>query len=349
MTAGISKERELEPREVVAAYEAYKRRQASGRSLATANWVTTLAHDCTAYAVFMRTVPPEQRRALDPRLGMIFSEGNDQARAVKRDLIDMGFEVSSEEGQVAWKEYAITGRRDLKIWKPGMRHRIPVEVKSCSPFTYDSINSVDDLKNHKWTFIRKWWRQLALYLVLDSEQEYWLLLKSKSSGQIKIIAVTLGDDEYRAAEEMIQKAQTANKLIQIGQMPSADMKISTPDLCSECEFFNVCLPELNFGMAAKILTDEMASELAAKTERLTELKPLAKEYEDLDEEVKAQVKSLCADGSDQVVYGDWVATIKDVEMKAQPAKTVPAKPAYTQKRVTFIKAAGPAAQETAAA
>lgn len=327
----------ITPQMVEEAYREYKHRQSHGRSIATANWVTTLAHPCEAYAVYMRTVPPDQRRSIDARLATLFSEGNDQARMVKRDLIDAGFECSGEEGQVAWAKYQITGRRDLKIWKQGLPGRMPAEVKSCSPFTYDSINSVEDLKNHKWDFIQKWWKQVALYLVLDSQEEYWLLLKNKSTGQIKIIPITLGADELAAAEVMLKKAEKTNALIQIGELPTQAMKLSDPDVCNECEFFTVCLPEVNFGAAAHILTDEEAADMAEKTGRLLELKPLAKEYEALDEEVKGNVKTLTADGSDQVVYGDYVASVKYVQIKAQPAKMVPAKQAYEQKRITFTK------------
>lgn len=318
-------------------YWALKKRS-SRSSVANANWVTTLGHECDAYAVYNRTVLPKDRRPLKESLGMIFAEGDDQARAIKRDLYAMGYEVEGAEGQMAWPKYQITGRQDLTIRKNGVRFSVHAEIKSCSPFTYDSIGSIEDLKTHKWSFIQKWYAQVCLYMVLQGVGEYWMILKNKSTGQIKILEFTLGDDELQRAEVMIAKAEKVNRLVQIGEMPSAEMKISTPDLCAECEFFPVCLPELNFGMAAKVLTDDTAAELAQKTERLTELKPFAKEYEDLDDEVKGEIKALCADGGENVVYGDWVASIKRIEIKAQPEKLVPAKPASIQQRVSFIKA-----------
>lgn len=333
-TGTVAERHELTPDELVQKYFEYKRQRVHGRSLATANWVTTLAHDCEAYAVFMRTVPPEDRRGMKDSLGMIFSEGDDQARAIKRDLIDMGFEVSSEEGQVAWPKYQITGRRDLKLLKPGTRKRVPVEVKSCSPFTYDSIDSVADIREHKWSFIQKWDKQVALYMVLDSQPEYWLLLKNKSSGQIKIIQYTLGDEEYRIAEVMLKKAEKTNHLVQIGQMPTPAMKLNDPDVCGECEFFPVCVPDLDFGLGARVLTDEAAGEMSMKLDRHAVLKPMAKEFEDLDDELKTEVKTLCSDGTADVVVGDWMAHVKRIPIKASTPKP---RAAYTQERVTFIK------------
>jgi hypothetical protein len=337
-------EEQLSPGRLVEEYKALKKGR-ERTSMATSNWVTTLGHECEAYAVYNRTVAPRDRRALKESLGMIFAEGDDQARAIKRDLFAMGYDVEGAEGQMAWPKYQITGRQDLTIKKNGVRHGVHAEIKSCSPFTYDSINSVDDLKTHKWSFVQKWYAQVSLYMVLQGVGRYWMILKNKSTGQVKILEFTLGDDELQRAEVMLKKAEKVNRLVQIGQMPDEDMKISAPDLCGECEFFNVCLPELNFGIAAHILTDEMAAELAQKTDRLTELRPLAKEFEDLDDEVKAEVKALCADGGTNVVYGEWVAAIKRIPIKES---TVTRK-AYTQERVTFIKAVGPAVQEVAKA
>lgn len=337
---------QLTPEKLVADYVHYKASKLSGRSIANANWVTTLAHECEAYGVYMRTVPPEKRRRMKESLGMIFSEGDDQARAIKRDLLDMSYEVEGAEGQVSWPKFQITGRKDLRIRKIGVRHGISTEVKSCSPFTYDSIKTAEDIRTHKWTFIRKWFHQVALYMVLQGEERYWLLLKNKSTGQIKIIEFTLGDEEWAAADVMTKKAERINEFVQIGKMPTPEMKISTPDLCTECEFFDTCLPEMNMGMAAKILTDELASELAMKTARLMELKPLSKEYEELDEEIKEQIKALTVDGEENVVYGDWVAYVKNIQIKAQPEKKVPAKEAYIQRRITFTNVAPvPAAPE----
>src|SRR6267378_3456980 len=178
----------LKPEQLVQDYIRFKNPTRSGRSLATANWVTTLAHDCEAYAVYMRTIPTDKRLPMKESLGMIFSEGNDQARAMKRDLSDMGYEVEGAEDQVAWPQYQITGRQDFKF--------------------------------HKWPFIVKWWRQVCLYMLLKAVENYWMILKNKSTGQIKIIEFKMDDDAYKVAEWMTKKAEVVNKLVQIGQMPS---------------------------------------------------------------------------------------------------------------------------------
>src|SRR6266581_3074526 len=112
---------QLSPEKLVEDFRKYKASRLHGASLASSNWPTVLAHACDAYAVYMRTVPPQDRRAMDPKLGMVFSEGDDQARAIKRDLLDMGYEVEGAEGQMVWSKYQISGRKDLKIRKNGVK------------------------------------------------------------------------------------------------------------------------------------------------------------------------------------------------------------------------------------
>lgn len=308
----------LEPAMLVSEYLEYKKQRVHGRNVASANWVTVLCHDCEAYAVYMRTVPVKDRLPMKDSLGMIFSEGDDQARAIKRDLLDMGWDVEGAESQMAWSAYQITGRQDLKLRRPGVRRGVFAELKSCSPYTYDSINSVEELKNHKWPFIVKWYRQVCLYMVLKSVDRYWLILKNKSTGQIKVVEFHLGDTELHAAEQMLKRAERVNKLVQIGELPSTQQKISAPDLCPECEFFTACAPDVDFGTSAEFLSEEQAAEMERKLERIAEIKPFVKEYEDLDDDVKSEIKSMVTvTNADSVVIGDWIAGIKRQEVAAE--------------------------------
>jgi hypothetical protein len=322
---------QLTPQAVVEAYEKYKAGRRSGGTLAMSNWPTTLAHDCRAYAVYMRTVPPEQRRQIGADLAMIFSEGNDQARMVKRDLEDAGFIVSDQESQMAWPAYQISGRKDLKIWKEGFREKINVEVKSCSPFTFDKINKPEDIAEAEQDWLRKWYKQLALYMVLQGVDRYWLLLKSKTKGSIKILEFTMDDKIYQTAEAMIQKAEWVNNLIQIRQMPKESDKIADADYCSECEFYDVCLPDLSFGPGAVIFDEESVGDLAAQLERRAELEPAFREYKALDDDLKSEMKSHASEGQEKLVVGDWIVSIKDVPKKAYSV------PAHTERHVKFFK------------
>lgn len=305
--------KQLTPDDVIEAYRKYKLEQGGGSSgsVASSNWPTTLAHECRAYAYWNRTVPGDQRRDFSPELKMIFSEGNDQARIVKRDLQDAGFTISDQESQMSWPKYQIYGRKDFQIWREGFREKIHVEVKSASRFTYSAINKVEDLLNDRKPWLKKWYKQTALYMVLQGVEKYWMLLKSKEMGAIKIIEFAMNDQILNTANEMINKAEWVNKLIQIGEVPKTEDKISDADYCSECEFYHACLPDLAFMGGAVILDEAAIGEMEQQLDRRAELAPLRKEYEDLDEELKDVIKSMASEGASRIVIGKWIAQIRE--------------------------------------
>lgn len=307
----------LRPQDVVTAYEKYKTSERGRFSVATSNWPTALSHPCTAYALYNRIVPSEARRAIGTDLAMIFSEGNDQARIVKRDLEDAGFEVTGQESQMVWAKYQISGRQDVSLYKKGYKEKVHCEIKSCAPFTYDAIHTVQDLMNEQKEWLHRWYKQVCLYMVLQGVERYWLILKNKARGGIKIIEFTMTDHVYETAEAMLQKAEHTNKLVQIGGLPDKNDKLSDPDYCAECPFFDTCLPNLAFGPGATVLTDEQCADMEMRLNRRKELEPAYKEFKDLDEEIKEDIKGIHANSdSEQVVAGDWICLVKESQRKA---------------------------------
>jgi len=323
----------LTPDVVLAAYSKYKLEQGGGStgSVASSNWPTVLSHSCRAYAYYARTVPGNERREWSPELKMIFSEGNDQARIVRRDLEEAGFEVSDRESQMSWPKYQIYGRKDFTISTEHYGEKIHVEAKSCSRFTYQAINKVEDLLNDRKEWLKKWYRQVCIYMVLQGVEKYWMLLKSKDSGQIKIIEFLMNDHILNTANEMLNKAEWVNGLIQIGKEPLTIDKISDADFCSECEFFDTCKPDLAFGQQAVILNNEQIGELEIQLDRRAYLRPFRDEYEDLDEELKQQVKMWASEGQSKFVIGSWVATYKESQRVGYVVKPT------TIKKVDFVK------------
>lgn len=321
----------LTPQIIVDAYHKYKLSKKSGSSMATSNWPSNLSHECDAYAVFARTVPPEQRRKISDKLAMIFDEGTEQERMVIRDLAEAGFETTGQQGQIVWKEFQISGRRDVILYKPGYAGKVRVEVKSASPYTYDALDTADDLLNSEKSWFAKWGKQIALYIWLEGIEQYLLLLKNKVSGDIKVIQFTMTERVTELADAMLKKAKWANELVQIGEMPGDDHKIADQDYCSECPFFDVCLPDLTFGPGAVIFDDESVTELVEQLERRAELEPAKKEFEELDKELKAEMKMHCSEGQTRLVIGDWLCEIKEVNKKEFTV------PAQTNKVVKFMK------------
>jgi hypothetical protein len=263
---------------------------------------------------------------------MVFSEGLDQGQVVKRDLEAAGFQVTDQESQMVWTKFQISGRQDFTICKEGVNGKIRVEVKSAAPYTYAAVNKPEDLYGSSKDWLVRWYRQICLYCVLQGVPKYWLLLKDKSRGRIKIIEFIQDDRMLETAEWMIKKAEHTNKLIQI-EATSAPIedKLTDPDVCSECAFFDTCLPELQFGPGARVLTEEEASELAKMCVRREELESAKKEYMSLDEDIKDAVKAAAA-GANKVVIEDWIASIKEVPKKAYTVA------AHTEQHVKVFRA-----------
>jgi len=74
--------------------------------------------------------------------------------------------------------------------------------------------------------------------------------------------------------------------------------------------------------------------LSVKLERWEEIKSIAKEFDDLDDELKSEVKSIAvATQTDSVVIGDWLASLKHQNVKAEAAP----RKAFTKTLIKFTK------------
>jgi len=67
-----------------------------------------------------------------------------------------------------------------------------MELKSCSPYTFDKINSVEDLRESTHDWLKRYFFQVSLYMVLEGVEEYWLALEKQEHGAIKNHRVSLG-------------------------------------------------------------------------------------------------------------------------------------------------------------
>lgn len=327
-TAVIENRPELTPEKVISDYKTHKLSKArhfSGPS--KANRCSVLGHPCLAYCFYDRTVPSNERREIDAGLAAVFDEGKEQERVIQRDLLEMGYDVSQQQGSLEWPAFSITGHKDFKISKNGSPWA-RCEFKSVNPYTFQVLKTVEDVRTSKTLFVRKWYGQTVLYLVLEGQETYWLFLKNKSNGEIFPIVFQWNDQLAEDAEALLKKAERVNQLIQIGEKPKPEEKLSDPKICTKCEFQTTCLPAINFGKAAEILTGEQAEEVAGMLDEMATLEASADRYEELDKEVKARAKSVTAL---HIVANDWVLEKTIVEKKAYTVK------AQTQTRVTFMK------------
>ena len=263
------------------------------------NRASELGHECLRYLVFNRT--RWQEKALpDPRLQIIFEEGNLHEQKVLQDIQEAGFQVVEQQRPFEWKEYQITGHIDAKVVTNGKA--IPLEIKSASPYSFNSINSLQDLYNGKYPYLRRYPAQMTLYLLMDEKEEGLFIFKNKATGELKEISMKLN---YDLGETLLQKAEAINKHVANGTIPEPIEY--DEENCGSCGFLHICLPEVKRD-AIQIETD---NEMEQKLVRYHELKPLIKEYNQLDKEIKKAFKE-----KEKVVIGNYLITGKWIKRKA---------------------------------
>ena len=114
--------------------------------------------------------------------------------------------------------------------------------------------------------------------------EYGFLLLARP-GLPKLIPVRLFD-HLDLVEEFLQKAEAALDHKEAGTLPDY---ITDLDECRRCPFFGrVCNPP-TAATGAQVLTDP---ELELMLDRREELKEAAREYDDLDEDVKQRLRGV---------------------------------------------------------
>lgn len=243
-----------------------------------ANSASQLAHPCTRYLVLKRdkwgeeTLPPLS-------LQYVFEEGNTHEDAVEDLFKKAGFKIEKSEMYLEWRVYNITGHIDGTVQVDGREY--PIEIKSVSTHYFDAIKTFDDIKNHRYWFVKKWAGQLTLYLTMMNKDAGIMVLKNKNNGQIKVLDVAL---DYDLAESLVKKAEGINAHVAAGTLP--DPIEWDDNLCGRCGFHpHLCMPDI-VREGAEIMDDP---DLEAELERREELKPLVSEYNQIEDILKKKL------------------------------------------------------------
>lgn len=258
------------------------------------NRASSLGHPCERYLVLERTrwqdkTPP------DAGLQLIFDLGNMIEKQVLRDLDDCDITVIEQQRSFEWKEFQITGHIDGKVvWGDKI---IPLEIKSMSPFMFDKVNSVWDMQNSKYSYMRKYPAQMQLYLFMDEKELGLFLLKNKSTGQYKEILV---DIDYDAGELLLQKATRINKHVEKDTLPDC---IPWDDYtCQKCDLIHVCCPVKDVD-SADVYDDE---ELAGWLTEVERLHAYHLQYNAADKMAKKYLEGKKFVCGDFFCSGEWV-------------------------------------------
>ena len=285
-------------------------------------------HECDRYMV--HSVLDWDKRVLhDTGLQAIFDAGNKEEANVKNRLgYEIGlefveqqkpFEIKSKDGEVICR-----GHIDGKIYFNG--EAIPTEIKSMNENVFNGIKSIDDFQ--KKPLHRKYLKQMQLYLFGNNEEAGLFILSNFRTE--KIIPVVL---DYAECEHILQKLERCWEFLKKKEYP--ERIDPCKGLCEKCPFAHVCLPEVK-NQGAQFIDN---AELEASLERRDALKPLVKEYDEIDEAVKKTFNGI----AEAYIGKDWLVKGKEVVSNRINKELIPPEelPKYQEKssswRVTISK------------
>ncbi len=261
------------------------------------NRASAIGDECERRLVYMRT-SWEKQLMPDVSLQYIFDEGNIQEEALFNDLKAAGVVLVEQQRPFFWPEYQISGMIDARVRDNGSIY--PLEAKSMSPFVWDNINTLEDLKKYPWT--KKYIAQMVLYLLMSNSENGMFILKNKSTGKIKQLNVNLSD-HLELGEMLLQRAKRINEHITKGTLPD---KINDFKTCSECAFRHLCCPEILAGEGVEFIDNEKIEEML---EHRAILYSASKEYDAIDKDLKEELKRYMQN-KETISCGEWLITKK---------------------------------------
>lgn len=256
------------------------------------NRASELGHECTRYLVYNRTIW-DQKIPHDVGLQYVFDMGNEIEAIVLKELSEAGFALENQQRDFQDAQHKITGHIDSMIIIDGKKHLL--EVKSSSPYIFDTITDLDSVKNHKFPYIRKYYAQVNLYLYLSGvSDEGILLFKNKTSGKYKEILIPL---DYELCENLLKKAEEIEGHLKNNTLPD---RIQYDDqICGKCPFVHICCPSPK-SEGVQFIVDNELEELLQEYDTL---QSSVKKFKEIDEQLKLRLKE-----QDKICIGDFYIT-----------------------------------------
>lgn len=270
--------------------------------------------DCDKYATHS-ILDWEQKERFTPDTIARFEVGNKEELNLISELSALGIQIIHSQAPFEIPhpktgEMICRGKIDGKI-HVDRHNQFPIEFKSIAPNLFDQIDTYEDLD--RLPHLRKYKRQMQLYLY-GNNKEVGVMLFSNLLGRWKFIVVYRDDAEVDFILKRLQSNWDLVKEKKHGTPILYDEKI-----CGKCSFRHICLPDIKRD-GAEMLEDSTLEKMIAE---VTELKPLAKKYEALDERVKDIFKARTDNSKVFFVGADWRVDVVVREGHRLDQKAIP--------------------------
>lgn len=231
-----------------------------------ANWASEVHHPCDRFLTYCRLHWPERKPKPIESLYR-FEEGNIKEDFVEDRLKREGFRLILQEKRLTWDEYEISGRADGIMQFEG--HELPVEIKSISPWFWDTTRTIQQITEHPKFWINKITSQLNLYELFHGQPAGFLVLATFGKA-FRILPHLL---DLELGEYDIQTCERVNAAVKRGDL-LPPIKYAS-DVCGLCDFEHICQP-VKFTEMTEATEDQARDVL-----RVLELEPLKREYDRL--------------------------------------------------------------------
>lgn len=283
------------------------------------NRASNAGSPCSRYLVYSRT-SYQMREAPSVHLLSIFTAGNDCENIVfkwLKDRLDLPI-LQPKDRDSFWPALQLSGHLDALLEREidGKKVWCPVEIKSCSISTFDSVHSFEEMKHSNKHWVRKYCGQMLLYLLLENKEVGFFCFYNKESGLLRDFEVRLCD-HMDMAEEILRRLEEVNRHVAAGTIPDRFYEPGPPsELCATCDFQTICLPGSSYGEALKLMVEPSVEKLLREEQELkTAIKLVANEEKRL-KTVGDQLKAFFT-GKSKVLIGNYIVTGSVVEKKAQ--------------------------------
>jgi CRISPR/Cas system-associated exonuclease Cas4 (RecB family) len=230
------------------------------------NWASEIHHPCRRMLTYSR-LRWEDRKTKPIESLYRFQEGNVKEDFVVERLAKAGYRIKMQQLRLVWPKYKISGRIDGTINVDGLE--LPAEVKSISPWFWDTTRTIQQIKEHPKFWIRRIPSQLNLYELMNNMPGGFLIMATFGR-PFRILPMLL---DYELGEEDLKTCEAVNAAVDRGELlPPIEYE---NDVCGMCDFEHICQP---------VKTAELANITEAQAKdamRLLEIEPVSREYDRL--------------------------------------------------------------------